>query len=136
MMEKTGIDVIENHHVITKLFTLFLYAMEWCSIVSCNQGSQLYCNFSNLQCISSTKLVSLGSTRSVLSAWQVNIEFKSLRWMAGHSNRFSITSPELCSYWSSTGNPLMSQRTSGWGRPNELKEKWSWRKISEMEHDI
>lgn len=78
----------------------------------------------NLQFMSKTKLVSFGSTSFVLSAWHVNIEFKSARWTDGQSRRFSITSPELCSVWSSTCNPFISQRTSGDGRPvNELKRK-------------
>lgn len=79
--------------------------------------------FANSQFMSKTKLVSLGSTSLVFSAWHVNIEFKSDLWTDGHSRRFSITSPELCSVWSSTCKPFMSQRTSGDGRPGNKSEK-------------
>lgn len=39
------------------------------------------------------------------------------RYSGGRINRFSITSPKLCSYWSSTTSPLISHRTAGCGRP-------------------
>lgn len=71
----------------------------------------------NSQFMSKTKLVSLGCTSFVFRAWQVNMEFRSDLWTDGQSSRFSITSPELYSYWSSTCKPFMSQRTCGWGRP-------------------
>lgn len=71
----------------------------------------------DLRCKSRTKLLSFGSTSSVFVAWQVKMEFRSERWIAGHSNRFSMTSPELCSYCSSTSMPLMSHLTDGCGRP-------------------
>uniref|UniRef100_A0A182IK73 Uncharacterized protein n=1 Tax=Anopheles atroparvus TaxID=41427 RepID=A0A182IK73_ANOAO len=71
----------------------------------------------NLRCKSRTKLLSFGSTSSVLVAWQVKMEFRSERWIAGQSSRFSMTSPELCSYCSSTRMPLMSHLTEGCGRP-------------------
>lgn len=50
-------------------------------------------------------------------AWHVNTELRSVLWIAGHIRRFSITSPEFCSYWSSTKSPFTSHRTSGCGRP-------------------
>lgn len=74
--------------------------------------------------MSNTKLVSLGSTSFVLKAWQVNMELRSLLCIAGHRSRFSITSPELCSYWSSTARPFINHRTAGWGRPSVwMREK-------------
>lgn len=73
----------------------------------------------NSQFMSKTKLVSLGSTSFVFKAWHVNIEFRSDLCTDGQSKRFSITSPELCSYWSSTCKPFMSHRTCGCGRPVE-----------------
>lgn len=59
----------------------------------------------------------------------MNIALRSDRCTAGHSSRFSITSPVLCSYWSSTSTPLTSQRTCGCGRPvwTENKKKY-WHK--------
>uniref|UniRef100_A0A182JKH0 Uncharacterized protein n=1 Tax=Anopheles atroparvus TaxID=41427 RepID=A0A182JKH0_ANOAO len=53
----------------------------------------------------------------VFIVWQVKMEFRSLRWIVGQSSRFSMTSPEFCSYCSSTVTPLISHRTSGCGRP-------------------
>lgn len=77
----------------------------------------------NSQCISSMKLFSLGLSNCVFSAWHVNTEFKSLRCTDGHNSRFSITSPELCSFWLSTSSPFTSQRTCGCGRPRQTHEK-------------
>lgn len=70
-----------------------------------------------LQCRSSTKLISLGSTSGVFIAWQVNIEFKSDLCTWGHINRFSVKSPVCCSTCSSTISPFTSHRTCGVGRP-------------------
>ena len=74
-----------------------------------------------LQCKSSTKLLSLGSTSIVFMAWQVKIELRSARDTAGHSSLFSITSPELCSTSSSTTRPFTNHRTFGVGRPGKIK---------------
>lgn len=80
-----------------------------------------YCRY--LQCISSMKLFSLGLSNCVFNAWHVNTEFKSLRCTDGHNSRFSITSPELCSFWLSTSSPFTSQRTCGCGRPIQESQK-------------
>uniref|UniRef100_A0A182TYV2 Uncharacterized protein n=1 Tax=Anopheles melas TaxID=34690 RepID=A0A182TYV2_9DIPT len=66
-------------------------------------------------------LVSFGSTSFVFIVWQVKMAFRSLRCIVGQSSRFSMTSPEFCSYWSSTITPLISHRTSGCGRPKKVK---------------
>lgn len=71
----------------------------------------------NLQNISSTNESSLGGTSLELAAWQVKTAAQSARRMAGHSRRFSMTSPVLCSYSSSTSTPFTSHRTDGSGRP-------------------
>lgn len=65
---------------------------------------------------SSVTIASFGSVSIVLTAWQVNIASKSFRETPDQTNRFSMTSPALCSYCSSTSMPFTSQRTtcSGW----------------------
>lgn len=75
----------------------------------------------NLQWRSKMYVLSLESTSLVFLAWHVNAEFKSFLCTDGHKSRFSITSPELCSYTSSNKSPLWSHLTSGWGRPIKKK---------------
>lgn len=71
----------------------------------------------NLQCKSKTTIASLGSVNTVLTAWHMKMASKSFLETVGQTRRFSMTSPALCSYWSSTGNPFTSQRTTGSGCP-------------------
>lgn len=70
-----------------------------------------------LQCKSSITIASLGSVNFVLTAWQVKIASKSFLDTDGQITLFSITSPALFSYSSSTIKPFTSQRTVGWGCP-------------------
>lgn len=61
---------------------------------------------------------------SVLTAWHVKMAPRFSRYNGGRINRFSITSPKLCSYWSSTTSPLISHRTAGCGRPASKNKTW------------
>lgn len=76
-----------------------------------------------LRYISNTRRFSRGATAFVLAARHVNTEYKSCLCSDGHSRRFSMMLPELCSYSSSTRLPFMNQETSGWGRPENTKNK-------------
>lgn len=71
----------------------------------------------NLHWRFSTTMASLGSVNFVLTAWHVNIASKCCLVTRGQTRRFSITSPALYSYWSSTMSPFTSHRTTGSGWP-------------------
>lgn len=62
-------------------------------------------------------IASLGSVSIVLTAWQVKMASRSFLETPAQTRRFSMTSPALCSYCSSTSMPLTSQRTTGSGWP-------------------
>lgn len=117
--------VNKSKHILSKPLLLSKRQSTWSALKRKQTAAKNKAKYSirNSQFMSKTKLVSFGSTSFVFSAWHVKIEFKSDLCTDGHRRRFSITSPELCSYWSSTCKPFISQRTWGCGRP--VNEKWN-----------
>lgn len=85
--------------IITKLYFRVLY-------------SQYNCNIT---------VEILGSMSMVFTAWHVKRLSRSLLATAGHVRRFSMTSPALCSYSSSTSTPFTSHRTEGSGWPPTVR---------------
>lgn len=93
-------------------------------MLCCSIADEMLCLFARYsRLMLRTKDVSLGSTFLLFTAWHVNTEFKSWRPMAGQDSLFSMTSPVLCSYSSSTRTPFTNHRTVGSGRPIFQKNK-------------
>ena len=81
-----------------------------------------HCKFPNLRNKSRTTEAVFGSVSTVLTAWHVKMASRSFLVTPAFTSLFSMTSPALCSYWSSTMSALISQRTTGWGWPPTVRQ--------------